>query len=130
MLSALNDIFGIHEQALLIREKRAQMIAHNLANVDTPNYKARDLDFKKAISSYNNTPSQLQNTQENHIENNRLDFFDAVSYRLPFQTSLDGNTVDKNLEVTTFARNAQEYQASLSFLNGKLKTIMSALKGE
>lgn len=130
MLSALNDIFGIHEQALLIREKRAQMIAHNLANVDTPNYKARDLDFKKAISSYNNAPSQLQNTQENHIENNRLDFFDAVSYRLPFQTSLDGNTVDKNLEVTTFARNAQEYQASLSFLNGKLKTIMSALKGE
>lgn len=127
---SLNSIFGVHEKALLLREQRSEIIANNLANADTPNYKARDLDFKQAMQQFSNHSLQLSTSDGKHVSSSVDQSFESLKYRIPKQASLDGNTVDKNTETTAFARNAFEYQASLNFLGGNLRTIMMALKGE
>lgn len=113
-----------------MREQRSEVIANNLANADTPNYKARDLDFKQSMQQFSNQTLQLSTSDSKHVSSITEQSFDSLKYRIPKQSSLDGNTVDKNTETTAFARNAFEYQASLNFLGGNVRTIMMALKGE
>jgi flagellar basal-body rod protein FlgB len=103
----LDKQLGIHADALRLRSQRLDIIASNIANAATPGYKARDLDFRAALDGAT----------------------DALRYRVPVQTSLDGNTVELATEQTAFAENAINYRASLSFLTSRIQTLMAALKG-
>jgi flagellar basal-body rod protein FlgB len=132
---SLDSIFGIHEQALFIRERRAQVLSANLANADTPNYKAMDVDFgaalKRAQDGLNSTG--LTRTHAQHFEGHLLGMGSADStlkYRIPTQNSLDGNTVETDVERAQFTENTLRYQATLEFLNSRIKSIQQAIKGE
>jgi flagellar basal-body rod protein FlgB len=119
---------GIHPQALAMREKRGEVLAANLANADTPGYKARDLDFK-AILKQNLLPAQtMERTQAGHLAPQQL-LESRLMYRNPDQVSLDGNTVEANVEQAKYAENAVQYQASLQFINNDFSGLMMALKG-
>ncbi|CAM2786810.1 flagellar basal body rod protein FlgB [Legionella worsleiensis] len=126
----LDSYFGIHTKALMTRDQRASLLANNLANVDTPNYKAVDMDFNEVLAaSMAGSSHSLEVTAPNHINAN-ADLSTQLKYRVTNFQSLDGNTVDKDLETTEFAKNALNYQASLNFLDGKIKSMMVALRGE
>jgi flagellar basal-body rod protein FlgB len=127
----LDNAFGIHEQALKVRARRAEVLASNLANVDTPGYKARDVDFQRVLKQEMVQPVRLQTTQRGHLSMSVNGFSQAdLRYRIPSAPSLDGNTVDGQIEKTAFSANAMEYQASLRFLNGKMQGLLRAIKGE
>jgi flagellar basal-body rod protein FlgB len=126
----LDNAFGIHPQALELRAHRSEILAANLANVDTPGYKARDFDFS-AVLKKQTPPSPSPATRSGHIQpDNGLVTAGQTQYRVPMQPSLDGNTVDAQLEYGNFASNSLEYQTSLRFLNGKIKGLMLAIKGQ
>ncbi|KTE41084.1 MULTISPECIES: flagellar basal body rod protein FlgB [unclassified Sphingopyxis] len=111
---ASEKLFGIHASALQLRSQRMMMLASNIANAATPGYKARDIDFSKALD----------------LAQQGGDMQGAISYRVPVQSSLDGNTVEMATEQTAFAENALAYRSSLSFLSGRVNTLTRALKGE
>jgi flagellar basal-body rod protein FlgB len=121
---------GIHSQALALREKRSEVLASNLINADTPGYKARDLDFTSILKQ--NMPLALnpERTQARHIAPSEHLLEARLRYRNPHQVSLDGNTVEAQVEQAKFAENAVQYQASLNFVNNKLAGLMMALRGE
>ncbi|MEW8508602.1 MAG: flagellar basal body rod protein FlgB [Candidatus Thiodiazotropha sp.] len=126
-----DDLFGIHERALVLRSERAEVLAANLANADTPGYKARDFDFKTMLNSEMKSSSRLMTTDSRHIQPESGPVPPSqLLYRNPSQPSLDGNTVDTEREHVEFSTNAVEYQASLSFINSKISGIRKALKGE
>lgn len=126
----LDSYFGMDAKTLAAREQRASILANNLANADTPNYKAQDIDFNEYLKeSMAGNEQQLKGTSPNHISTN-ADLSTILKYRAVTHTSLDGNTVDKDVETTEYAKNAISYQSSLSFLNNKIKYMMMALKGE
>jgi flagellar basal-body rod protein FlgB len=111
---AFDNIFGIHATALQLRNQRMSMLASNIANAATPNYKARDIDFAKALS----------------LAEGGKGADGAITYRVPLMPSLDGNTVEMATEQTAFAENALAYRSSLAFLQGRIGTLSRALKGE
>jgi flagellar basal-body rod protein FlgB len=115
-----DPLFGIHGKALEIRSQRLAMLASNIANAATPNYKARDIDFQKALADATGDSGA---TATDAAGSN-------VGYRVPLQTSLDGNTVELSTEQNQFAENALHYKTTLSFLAGRIGTVMQALKGE
>lgn len=131
MITDLDSYLGVHAKALMIRDQRASQLANNLANADTPNYKARDINFnetlKQAMSS--SSAERLITDQPGHIVA-KNGYSSQTMYRVPTQSSLDGNTVDKDIETTEFMRNSLSYQASLTFLDSKIKNMMLALRGE
>lgn len=117
-MMASEKIFGLHATALQLRSQRMMMLASNIANAATPNYKARDLDFSKALDL-----AQQGASAQGAIDG-------AIAYRVPVQASLDGNTVEMATEQTAFAENALAYRSSLAFLQGRIGTLTRALKGE
>lgn len=126
----LDNAFGIHEQALKLRSQRAELLAGNIANADTPGFKARDFDFHKLMQQQLPAVETMRATSPRHIQPDvGLVSASELFYRIPTQPSLDGNTVDSQLEHTAYAANALEYQASLRFLSGDMKKLMSAIKG-
>ena len=126
----LDDVLGIHEEALRVRARRSEVLASNLANADTPGYKARDLDFKAMLRDEMQPAVRLAATQAGHIHRDQgLVASTQMAYRIPQQPSLDGNTVEVEREQTEFSANAMRYQASLRFLDGKIKGLMLAIKG-
>lgn len=130
----MDKLFGIHPQALIIRSQRTSLLASNLANADTPNFKARDIDFKAALSEQQEKVSFAPKvTSTGHIPisggGNSLSA-GSFQYRVPYQASLDGNTVESDVEQSQYAENAIRYQASLTFLNGKISGMIKALTGE
>jgi flagellar basal-body rod protein FlgB len=112
------DIFGVHGAALALRSQRLSLLASNIANAATPNYKARDIDFGQALERARQGQS-IDSAAESSVE-----------YRVPISPSLDGNTVELSTEQTLFAENAVQYRTSLSFLEGRISTLKRALKGE
>lgn len=119
-----------HEQALKLRGLRNELIASNIANANTPNYKARDIDFASALRGAKSESLSLKNTSEMHTSawsNDRLDV--DIKYRNPTQSSLDGNTVDVDVEEAEFAKNAVHYRVSLAFIDSRIRTMRLALKG-
>jgi flagellar basal-body rod protein FlgB len=148
MRTTLDNYLGIHVQALTIEGKRNELLAANLANVDTPNYKARDIDFKAALSAASGnstaTGSSALSLQQGNASlkatsataaatagTGTVNTADASSmrYRVPMAPSLDGNTVDEQLEQSAFAENSVRYQATLTFLNNALRGLMTAITG-
>lgn len=124
---------SIHDDALLLRGQRSSILASNIANVDTPNYKARDIDFGAMLSSASQRQADsivLASTHRDHIAQDPSQAQAALMYRNPLHPSLDGNSVDAHIEQAKFAENAMLYQASFTFLNGKFNGLMKALKGE
>ena len=130
------NALGIHEQALGFRAQRAEVIANNIANADTPNYKARDLDFSAVLASQQEKtrsgPFAMSVTRQRHIEVAGLgDAGDgSLLYRTPMQPSIDQNTVDAQLEQSNYAENAVGFQASFTLLNSKFKGLVAAQRGE
>jgi len=128
-----NSIFGIHAQALELRAKRAELLAKNLANADTPNYKAQDMDFSSALSVAKNAQSvRVNRTSDQHLQGvNETGSLGAdLKYRIPSQPSLDGNTVDAQAEKSAFADNSVRYLASMNFLNMRIKGLIRTLREE
>ncbi len=127
----IDKAFGIHATALALRARRAQVLATNLANADTPNYKARDLDFQAALkAAAGESATTLRTTNERHLGPARQGAQVELRYRAATQPAADGNTVDTQREQAAFTENAIQYQASLTFLSGTIKSLMSAIKGE
>ncbi len=128
-----NSAFGIHEKALNLRSDRLQLIASNLANADTPGYKARDINFQAAMQAAmadRGAGLSLSQTQSGHLAGQATSAITGqVQYRLPTQPALDGNTVDSQQEEAAFSRNAVDYQASFTFLNNAIKNVLSAITG-
>lgn len=132
----IDSAIGIHADALALRSQRAEVLANNLANADTPHYKARDFDFKYALAqAQGQSPInsvRLVSTQPGHIAANagagRIDA--ELQYRIPSQPSLDGNTVDTQIEQAEFVQNAIQYQTSLTFLSGKIRGLLTAIRGD
>ncbi len=133
-MNQLDAAFNFHQTALRIRAQRQELIAANIANADTPNYKARDIDFKssleRALGGNSVASPALATTSEQHIAAGSLEgSLSSALYRKEIQSSVDGNTVDMDVERNQFADNAIRYEASLTFINGQIKKLMSAIQG-
>jgi flagellar basal-body rod protein FlgB len=126
--NVMDPIFGIHESTLLFRAQRLEVLSANLANADTPNFKARDIEFSYSMSSVADGTRMIA-THARHIAPTAAGNAGDLRYRNPFQPSLDGNTVESDLELARFAENSVMYQASLLFLNGRIAGLRSAITG-
>lgn len=132
----LNAYLGIQPTALELQSRRMQVLADNLANVDTPNYKARDIDFQAALAAATGAsngagaPVELATTDSRDIAAPAgTDGTPDLKYRVPLAPSLDGNTVDAQLEQAAFADNTVRYQATLTFISTSLRNLMTAITG-
>jgi flagellar basal-body rod protein FlgB len=133
MASELDNYLQFHAQALNLRATRQELLASNIANADTPGYKARDIDFSKTLQDAlagRVDPAQLTRTAAAHIAPAQHGAAaSAVQYRTVIQPALDGNTVDMDVERAQFAENAIHYEANLMFINSQLKSLLAALQG-
>jgi len=130
----LDAYLGVHPAALKVYGQRTEVLATNLANSDTPNYRARDIDFQSALAAAGSPAGgvQLTATEPGHLTTNSSDAVQAANlkYRVPLAPSLDGNTVDVQMEQAAFAQNAVHFQATLTFLNARFKGLMTAITGQ
>lgn len=130
----LDTYLGVHATALKLRSQRTEVLAANLANADTPGYRARDVDFKSALATAGSPGSgvHLATTRAGHLGGTSVNGTAApeLKYRVPLAPSLDGNTVDAQLEQSAFAENTVRYQATLSFLSSKFRGLMTAITGQ
>jgi flagellar basal-body rod protein FlgB len=136
----IDSYLGVHTAALKLREQRTELLANNLANADTPGFKARDLDFRGALAAATASTSGTLATAGTLAapahgtsiatagSSGSTDAF--LRYRTPLAPSLDGNTVDTQLEQSAFAENAVRYQATLSFLSSRFRSLMTAITGQ
>ena len=122
--------FDTYGQALKLRAFRNQVLSANIANTDTPNFKARDIDFKAALGAARGDTTTLRTTSDRHVGSFSTSPIGLeVLYRVPMQSSLDGNTVETDVEQAAFAENALQYRTTLQFLDGSIRTLKYALKG-
>lgn len=121
-------VLGVEERALKLCEDRAALLARNLANSSTPNYKSQDFDFQDAMKEA--TMAGLQTTNAAHLAGAGTIGGHKLSYRVPMQLSMDENTVDDELERKNFVQNAINYQASLTFAQNTMGILMHAIRGE
>jgi flagellar basal-body rod protein FlgB len=130
----LDAYLGVHADALKVRGQRTELLARNLANADTPGYKAQDLDFRAALAAASGAdkPVAMRATDTQHIGagNSAADAPASLKYRTPLAPSLDGNTVDVQMEQAAFAENAVRFQATLSFLSARFRGLMTAITGQ
>ena len=127
-MNLLSNAFGIHERALSGRSQRMEVLARNIANADTPNYKAQDIDFKAMLQDVKT--EYLNATNDKHYAGIQDAPDDGMRYRIPYNSSFDGNTVEISLEQAQFGKAAGDYQATLQFLENRIGGIRKALKGE
>ena len=128
-MAGIKQYLEIHSAALGLRNKKNEIIASNIANAATPNYKARDLDFNSEMSRHLKS-GNLTTTNDKHFSLMRPVSHKGVSYREPLQQSLDGNTVELAVEQMEFSENSIKYSTTLRFLNSKISGLMSAIRGE
>lgn len=124
----MDSILGVHESALLFRARRMEVIAANLANADTPQYQARDIQFADVLNR-TQADARMRITDPRHIDATPPAGAGGLKYRIPHQPALDGNTVETDLELARYAENAVSYQASLLFANGRISSLRTALAG-
>jgi flagellar basal-body rod protein FlgB len=131
MAISFEKAFGLHPEGMLLREKRSAILADNIANADTPGYKAKDLDFATALANAKSSQSSsISRTHEKHFQLS-TDMQQEVKFRNVEQTDTgDGNSVDIHRERNAFSQNSMEYQASLNFLNSKISGLKKALGGQ
>ena len=132
MAISLDNVLGLHENAMNLQGRRAQLLAQNLANSDTPGYKAKDIDFDAALksASKDNFKAPLKATQAGHIQPKGFFMGAEELYRQPMQDSLDGNTVEPHVEMAQFTDNSMHYLMTLRIISGRVNGMLSALRGE
>lgn len=130
---SIDKAFGIHEHALKLRSARGELLAANLANADTPGFQSRDFDFQSALAQAEGRAQagvmRATNTRHLSTSGNSPVGVDLL-YRVPIEPSIDGNTVDVNLEKSRFAENSVRYQSSLEFLSSDIRGLLRAIRGE
>jgi flagellar basal-body rod protein FlgB len=132
----LDTYIGVHADALKLQSKRMEVIADNLANSDTPGYKARDIDFRAAMANAGgaggaSAPVKLATTNPGHLGTDPTTEANVnLKYRVPLAPALDGNTVDAQQEQAAFADNTVRYQATLTFLSSRFRSLMTAITGQ
>lgn len=126
---SFDKAFGNHDDALLLFERRTQLLSENIANSDTPGYKARDIDFNQVLQGVK-TSLPLETTSAMHINPVARAPRGPIEYRVPTQSSADGNTVDMQQEQAAFAQNTIRYQTSLMILSRRISGLINAFKGE
>lgn len=132
----LDNALRFHQTALNLRAQRQEVLSANIANADTPNFKARDIDFRSALgSALNGRPGAGQalpmaTTVRSHLNGSGAAAVAGLQYRSELQSSVDGNTVSLDTERAAFAENALQYEASLTFINGLLRTMQQAISGQ
>jgi flagellar basal-body rod protein FlgB len=138
MIGKLDEYLRFNETALNLRGQRQQLIASNIANADTPNYKSRDIDFnsamKAAMSNVTAAPGTLATTNSQHLPTKSSHGSSGVNgvpllYRNIQQGAIDGNTVDMDAERNQFADNAIRYEAGITMISGQIKSMLSAIQG-
>ncbi len=158
MANRIDDYFRFQETALSVRGQRQQLISSNIANADTPNYKARDIDFSSAMNNAlnnattatstgvavnqngnlasnamrqtgNQSPTELAKTSPNHLDGQNSAGGSQLLYRNPSQSNIDGNTVDMDVERNQFADNSLRYEASLTMINMQIRGMLAAIQG-
>ncbi|MBH0020574.1 flagellar basal body rod protein FlgB [Pseudoalteromonas sp. SWXJ133] len=131
MAISFDKALGVHPHAMLIRSQRAEVLAANIANADTPGYKAKDIDFATALKtakSHQLGGNTMVRTNDKHIAGGTRSVGGSELFRTPNQTDTgDGNSVDIQVERNLYTQNAMEYQASLQFLTGRFKGLNKAL---
>ncbi|MDH4290034.1 MAG: flagellar basal body rod protein FlgB [Aquincola sp.] len=134
MIDRLTDTLNFQTQALLLRSERQRLIASNIANADTPGYVARDMDFAAALRQATGqaaTNGLMAATAAGHLQPAAGARAEAqLRYATPSQTNLDRNTVDMDRERASFADNSVKYEATLRFINGSVRTMLDAIRGQ
>ena len=136
MIGKLDEALGFHQTALSLRAQRQQILASNIANADTPNYKARDIDFAKALqgalAKTETSTVGLTKTAAGHVGGSTAGSVVGgapVLYRSVQQGSVDGNTVDMDVERNQFADNALRYEAGVTIIGQQIRTLLAAVQG-
>ena len=129
-MNLLDKTFGIHDQALQVRSRRLEVLAQNIANADTPYYKARDIDFRAVLNGVESDDLKLQATRDRHYSNGEGASEPGLLFRVPFNTAFDGNTVELSVEQAQYGKAAADYQATLQFLENKVSGVRKALRGD
>ena len=134
VVSKIDNTLSFQQQALGLRAFRQQILAGNIANSDTPNYKARDFDFstvlKAAVAGLGGGNLSLATTDSRHLSGSADASPARLMYRVPVQASADGNTVEMDVERAQFSENAVQYEAGLRFISGQIRTLTSAIQGQ
>lgn len=136
MIDRIDHEIGFQRTALNLRSHRQELLASNIANADTPNYKARDIDFKSALNAALSGKSEgalaMARTQAGHLPGagDTSPYGAAVRYRSEFQGAVDGNTVNMDIERAAFAENALQTEAMLTFISSRFKNLASAIQGQ
>ncbi len=125
-----NNVFGVHDDALLLFERRTQLLAENIANADTPGYKARDIDFDRVLQNTRKEDVKLKTTSKRHISLASQAFSADIQFREVQQSAADGNTVDLQKEKAAFAENSMRYQTTMNILSRKISGLKKAFRGE
>ena len=129
-----DNALGVHEDALHLRSRRSEVLANNLANADTPGYKARDIDFKAALDQAQGVQQgvAMETTSAGHMQDSSGmgSGEPELLYRNPTQPSIDGNTVDSQIEMSKYMENSMDFQASFQFLNSSIQGLKKAITGE
>ena len=129
-MQGIKSHLGAHATSLTLRASRNDILASNIANAATPNYKARDLDFKAEFDRLEGIKGDLATTDPRHLPTMQSALLSALQYRVPINPSMDGNTVEMSVEQMQFSENVLRYQTSLSLINRKISGLTSAIKGE
>ena len=126
-MNILDNVFGVHETAIGVRQRRLSLLGENIANADTPNYKAKDLDFKALIN--NERSMSTRRTHDMHIDHAGSSK-NGLIYRVQNTPAADGNTVELNFQQAEFGKESARYTATLQFLENKIGGVRRALRGE
>ena len=128
-MKIFDNTFAQAQTMLSLRGQRMEVLSRNIANADTPNFKAQDLNFRDVLKNAGSTTS-IKATHKNHISNNAFKGSAEMVYTVPFNSSVDGNTVELSVEQAKYGKAAAQYQATLRFLEGEISGIRKALRGE
>ena len=127
-MNIFDSALSTHAKSLTARSQRVEVLAQNIANADTPNFKARDIEFKKVFQ--NAAEDTMQTTHGKHMALPADASGDGMMYRVPFNVAFDGNTVELNIEQAQYGKAAAEYQATVNFLQDNISGLRKALHGE
>ena len=127
-MNFIDKALSSHEKTLTLRSQRMEILSRNIANADTPNFKAQDIDFKQVLKAAEST--QMKTTQAGHISEAQMEPEKGLKYRIPFNVAFDGNTVELPVEQAKFGQSAADYQATLSILENRISGIRKALRGD
>jgi flagellar basal-body rod protein FlgB len=127
-MNMIDNALGVHAQALGLRSKRMELLARNIANADTPHFKAKDIDFRSVLKQ--SREDALNSTHNLHMKIAMEEDSGGEKYRVPFNASFDGNTVEMNVEQAKFGQVAADYQTTLNILENRVSGIRRALRGD